>query len=97
MINAFELARQNLHRSATAQAQYHERGGLKVRDYQVGDMVWRFYPPRANQKLGKPWHGPYVVEAVLPDWLVQIAKPDARDRPLWVHASCLKHVATSKR
>jgi hypothetical protein len=63
----------------------------------VGDLVWRHYPPAASLKLGKGWIGPYVIEAVQSDWQIQIAKPDARGRPIWVHASCLKHVEEINR
>ena len=97
MIHAFDLAARHLNRSATSQARCHDLGGLKVRKYLVGDRVWRFYPPAANQKLGKSWTGPWVVEAVQSDWQVKIARPTARDRPIWVNATCLKRVVEATR
>ena len=52
MINAFELAKKTLHKSATSQSRGHDLGGLKVRHYSVGDMVWRFYPPPGSTQTG---------------------------------------------
>lgn len=33
---------------------------LRDRKYAVGMQVWRCYPPKANQKLGLGWTGPYI-------------------------------------
>jgi hypothetical protein len=79
--------------SATSQAKMYNQGGLKLRDYQVGDKVWRFYPPKANLKLGKSWTGPWTVERVMSKWLIQIRRDDGSSTR--VHASCLKPVVTS--
>ena len=29
----------------------------------IGDSVWRFSPPKARLKFGKPWEGPYMITA----------------------------------
>lgn len=34
---------------------------VKKRDIVIGKFVWRWYPPRANLKLGLRWMGPYLV------------------------------------
>ena len=34
---------------------------LKPRKYDSDDLVWRWYPPWAKQKLGLGWRGPYKV------------------------------------
>ena len=43
-----------------------------MREYQVGQQVWWFYPPCANQKLKYPWTGPFKVTQV-----TQAAEPKA--------------------
>ena len=92
MAKAFERARRELQRSATTQARGHDSGGLKVRKYQVGDKVWRFYPPHANLKLGKAWTGPWEVVDCQSDWQIKIALPQRPNKPIWVNAACLKPV-----
>ena len=92
MVNAFELASQKLRKSATTQARAHDLGGLKVREYRVGDLVWKYYPPYANQKLGKPWTGPWTVLQVRSPWQVRISLDAERAKSIWVNAACLKPV-----
>lgn len=36
---------------------------LKLRAFSVGDMLWRWYQPKANKKLGLGWIGPFLVSA----------------------------------
>lgn len=41
-------------------------------------MVWRWYPPRANMKLGLGWIGPYMILEKLSDITYKIQKfPDS--------------------
>jgi len=35
-----------------------------MNEYQVGQQVWWYYPPSANQKLKYPWTGPFKVTQV---------------------------------
>jgi hypothetical protein len=35
--------------------------GLKPRSFEKNILVWRWYPPLANAKLGLGWTGPYEV------------------------------------
>ena len=58
-----ELVQSNMAKSACIQESTRIRGGLKVREYKVGDWVWRWYPPEKS-KTGNPWTGPYEVKAV---------------------------------
>jgi hypothetical protein len=76
IISAFSLARAKLKVSASSQAKVYNQGGLKLREYRVGDKVWRFYPSQANLKLGKSWTGPWTVERVLSRWLIQIHRAE---------------------
>ena len=40
-------------------------GGLKICNYRIGDYVWRYFPPNAQDKLKpNPWTGPYRVLGV---------------------------------
>ena len=72
----------------------------KSRQYCVGQMVWRYYPPWANEKLNSAWTGPWIVERQYPNATVQVqlakggvgAKEDAT---LMVHASCLETAGTT--
>ena len=60
MQRSFEFAHENLQSSFMKQKRYHDVN-LKPRRYNIGDTVWRFYPPKANQKLGSGWTGPYRI------------------------------------
>ena len=46
--------------AATRQKEYYDKN-LKPRSYEVGNWVWRYYPPTAGLKLGCGWTGPYLV------------------------------------
>ena len=47
---AFEFARENLQTSAVRQKRLYDRRS-DIRNHQVGDWVWRWYPPHAKQKF----------------------------------------------
>jgi hypothetical protein len=60
----FSFVRQHSAESVRKQKQQHDKT-CRSRDIRVGDYVWRWYPPKANQKLGLGWVGPCkVVEKV---------------------------------
>ena len=90
----------HLRRSAQIQSGAHAKGGYRVRQYRVGQMVWRYYPPWANEKLSSAWTGPWIVKRQFPNATVQVqlakggvgAKENTR---LIVHASCLKPTCTT--
>jgi hypothetical protein len=46
--------------SASRQKKAYDKG-LKPRSFQKNNLVWRWYPPLANAKLGLGWTGPYKV------------------------------------
>lgn len=60
IIKAFELANSQSIKAAFRHKKYYDRG-LNPRDFKSGDMVWRWYPPWANLKLGLGWIGPYMI------------------------------------
>ena len=55
-----ELTRRVTLKQAAIQRSGNSRGGLKIRNYQPGDMVWRLIPPNERDKTGKTvWQGPF--------------------------------------
>ena len=96
----YKYASTHLQKSARIQATAHAKAGYRVRHYQVGQAVWRYYPPWANEKLGSAWTGPWIVRRQYPNSTVQVqlAKEGrgAKSGTLVVlHASCLKPVCTT--
>ena len=57
---SFNVASQNLKTAASRQKKAYNKG-LKPRKFEVGEQVWRWYPPTANLKLGLGWTGPYQI------------------------------------
>lgn len=57
---AFELANSQSKKAAIRHKKYYDRGLYPI-DFKSGDMVWTWYPPRANLKLGLGWIGPYII------------------------------------
>ena len=53
------------------------------------DWVWYFYPPKAKQKLGQGWTGPYLVTHKVSDVLYQI-QASSSSRPKIVHVDNLR-------
>ena len=43
-------------------------------NFQRGDWVWYFYPPKAKQKLGQGWTGPFLVVGSLNNLLYRIQR-----------------------
>jgi len=57
-----EMARRHIGKQASFQRASRERGGFKIRNYQIGQMVWRWWPPAVRDKSDPtPWRGPYEV------------------------------------
>jgi hypothetical protein len=85
---AYEVAAQNLLGSAKRQKKTYD-SKLKIREYQDGDFVWRWYPPTANTKLGLGWTGPFKVILRKSNLVYGIQKvPNAKI--LFVHIDHLK-------
>ena len=56
--------RVNTESSVHKQKHYHDRN-FKTREVEPGMWVWRWYPPKAKEKLGLGWTGPFkVVEKI---------------------------------
>ncbi|KAK7093130.1 hypothetical protein V1264_008778 [Littorina saxatilis] len=56
----FCFVREQSEVSVQKQKHYHDQN-CKLREVEPGDWVWRWYPPKAKQKLGLGWTGPYKV------------------------------------
>ena len=60
----FHFVRVNTESSVHKQKHYHDRN-CKTREVEPGMWVWRWYPPKAKEKLGLGWTGPFkVVEKI---------------------------------
>ena len=88
MRGAHELAFEALGQAATRQSRYYNRD-IDHRKFSKGDWVWRHYTPKANQKLGLAWDGPYLVLDVLTAWIYKIQK-SSTTAPVNVHVDHLK-------
>lgn len=88
MEQAFDHARKCLNKSFQRQKKSYDQK-QRGREYSVGDWVWRWYPPRANQKLGLGWTGPYLVIGKGGGTSVQIQK-DSQAPKIMVHSNDLK-------
>lgn len=95
-----EMARQVTERSVDRTINDRLRGNLKIRDYKVGDYVWRYYPPHATDKLHySPWTGPWEVEDVDNDHhtvKLRVPKVGGGFELKWIHVSNLKPIHTTK-
>ena len=71
MQRAFDVANEKLQSSFKRQKKYYDCK-LKTRQYEIGQKVLRWYPPKANQKLGLGWTGPYIIMRKLSDITYEI-------------------------
>ena len=88
MEHAFEFVERNLKNSTARQKRHYDRGSGTPK-FQVGDSVWRYYPPEARRKFGKGWQGPYLVIQKVSDHVYEI-QLTPRSQPLVVHVDHLK-------
>ena len=90
------MARQSVAKAASIQKASKSRGGFKIRDYKRGQMVWRFWPPAAHDKLDpEPWKGPYkVLDVDNEHYDVRLRLParGGGEVEKWVHVSNIKPV-----
>ena len=96
----YKYASTRLQQSARIQASAHARAGYRIRHYKVGQAVWRYYPPWANEKLSSAWTGPWIVRHQYPNATVRVqlakdGKGAKADTIVVLHASCLKPVCTT--
>ena len=88
MTTAYEYARLQLRKAAVRQKRCYDLTA-KETEFSPGKFAWRWYPPKANQKLGKGWTGPFRVMKCPNDVNVVIRyKPE--DNDIRVHIDHLK-------
>ena len=88
MALSFEVAYENLKVAASRQKKAYEKG-LKPRSFDSGELVWRWYPPLANVKLGLGWTGPYKVLSKITSVTYKIEKLSSL-KQIVVHVDHLK-------
>ena len=88
MQNAFEFAHSQLDSAAVRQKRGYDNQ-LKIRSFEEGSWVWRWYPPKAGLKLGLGWTGPYLVLRKVTDLTYVIQKTE-RSPVISVHVDHLK-------
>ena len=57
---SYRYAEKSLGVAAHRQKEHYDRT-YKELSLEVGNYVWRWYPPAANRKMGKSWVGPFRV------------------------------------
>ena len=87
--HAFEFVQRNLKVGAERQNRLYDRksGFPKCRS---GYSVWRFSPPKAKLKFGKPWEGLYLVTAKVNELFYRIQKTPT-SRSIVVHVDHVKN------
>lgn len=85
---AYAFAQHQLRKAAQRQKRAYD---LKSRDitFRTGQFVWRWYPPKANQKLGKAWTGPFRIMD-RPTAVNAVIRYEPKDRDIRVHIDHLK-------
>ena len=86
--HAFEFVQRQLHTSTERQKTLYDRNSGTPK-CQVGQTVWRYYPPRAKRKFGRGWIGPYLVVGKV-NGLCYIIQKSLRSNGLVVHVDHLK-------
>ena len=74
--------------AAKRQKSYYDQNS-ETSSYDVNSLVWRYYPPTANTKLGKNWVGPYKIVAKLSD-IVYTLQKSPFDKAIQVNVDHLK-------
>jgi hypothetical protein len=60
LAESFHLTRNSLGRAATRQKKDYDKC-TKDHEFELGSLVWRHYEPMTNNKLNRPYTGPYTI------------------------------------
>ena len=85
---AYRLAEQNISTSVQRQRMYYNRKSGAPR-FEIGQSVWRYYPPAARPKFGRGWKGPYLITGKINDHVYSLQRTQ-RDRVRNIHVDHLK-------
>ena len=88
MEKCFKFAQSSLEKAASRQKKYYDRG-LRPRSYEVGDFIWRLYPPNYGVSLLGDWIGPYKVTAKFSSVTYEIQRTP-HSKPFSVHVDHMK-------
>lgn len=88
LFETFDKVSQHLQQAASRQKSDHDKN-TKLRDIEVGKFVWRWYPPKTNEKLGLGWTGPFLIVDKISDLTYKIQKTPQTE-PISVHIDHLK-------
>lgn len=88
MRDTFAFAYEQLNRATNRQKNNYD-AGLKPRSFQKDNWVWRWYPPKAKEKLDLGWTGPYLVINKISSLLYKIQKNE-NSPEIIVHVDHLK-------
>ena len=88
MATAFDYARRQLKKSALRQKRLYDLKSIEA-SFNTGQFVWRWYPPKANVKLGKGWTGPFRVMS-RPTEVNAVIRYRPNDKDIRVHLDHLK-------
>jgi predicted aspartyl protease len=88
MTNAHDYAANQLKKSAKRQKRNYDLNAIHI-DFSVDQFVWRWYPPKANQKLGKGWTGPFRIMS-RPTDVNAVIRYRPGDQDIRVHIDHLK-------
>ena len=86
--HTFEFVRRNLQASTERHKTLYDQDSGSPQ-FARGQSVWRYYQPKARQKFGKKWEGPYLVIQKVSDLCYKIQK-QATAPSLVVHVDHLK-------
>ena len=85
--HSYAVAHEHSKKAALRQKRNYDKR-VSLNEMQEDDWVWYFYPPKAKQKLGQGWTGPYLITHKISDVLYQI-QASSSSRPKIVHVDNL--------
>ncbi len=85
---ASQKAREHLQKQTQRQKSYYDKNSM-LRKFKVGDWVWVLYPPELQDKLGRPWEGPFLVIDKLGD-VTYVVQKEKSGRKIKLHIDHIK-------
>lgn len=87
---AWAYARVQMGKTAVTQKEYYDRRA-RPRQFEVGDVVCRFCPPKAHKKFGAKWDGPYSIKRHVAGDCYEL---QAANGSFYYNGNLLQHVLT---
>ena len=89
MTESFHRAREHLKQSAIRQKKNYDHR-TQDHEFEVGSLVWRHYKPLTNNKLNRPYTGPYEIVGRPGEVTYTIKRAGSTAEEINVHADHLK-------